>query len=232
ARRALRAAGAGQRGRIARRGDLRGEPLRLRAHRGFLWRSRRARHLPGPHRGRRRLRPTPAARDDSPVAPRRAVRAPRGGRPDRQGDRLVLVPAALPARTVADHRRLSSVRHLAGSGVTCARPAGRAWATRSAALQAIASAGVPSLKANLICWRSSGVSMWPCTATACWTAASSSSSSVSAAIATVQFETLGDCRQSMYLRVIALSLEWLEEPMVGGSRSAASDVVPGGTARQ
>jgi hypothetical protein len=45
--------------------------------------------------------------------------------------------------------------------------------------------------------RNSGLSLWPCTADACWTAASIYSFSVSADIAMEQFISLGYSRQSM-----------------------------------
>lgn len=55
--------------------------------------------------------------------------------------------------------------------------------------------GVPSLIACLSCSRNSGVSTWPWTATACCTAISNSSFSLSAEIATVHFDSLGKSRQ-------------------------------------
>ena len=54
--------------------------------------------------------------------------------------------------------------------------------------------------------RKSGVSSWPCTVIACCTAASRSSSSLSALSAIVQFISLGNSRQSMNLRPIFSSL--------------------------
>ena len=58
-----------------------------------------------------------------------------------------------------------------------------------------------------ICARTSGLSLWPCTATACCTAASISSFLVSADIATVQFILLGISRQSIDIRVIFFSFD-------------------------
>jgi hypothetical protein len=60
--------------------------------------------------------------------------------------------------------------------------------------------GVPSFIAPLIICRRSGVSWCLCTATACWTAASNNSASLSALRAIVQFISLGNARQSMNLR--------------------------------
>ena len=59
--------------------------------------------VPGPHRGRRHLRQSPAGRDHRRVAGLPAVRRLEGLGLDRQGDRLLLLPAAIPARAVA-HR--------------------------------------------------------------------------------------------------------------------------------
>src|SRR5687768_15097618 len=62
-----------------------------------------------------------------------------------------------------------------------------------------------------ICSRSCGLSWWPCTATACCTAASSSSFFVSAEIATVQLLSLGYSRQSIDILPMIVSLakrEW------------------------
>jgi len=52
----------------------------------------------------------------------------------------------------------------------------------------------------LSCARNSGVSACLCTVVACWTAASRSSASLSADSATEQFISLGNSRQSIYLR--------------------------------
>jgi EAL domain-containing protein (putative c-di-GMP-specific phosphodiesterase class I) len=61
--------------------------------------------------------------------------------------------------------------------------------------------GAPSRTAVRICARRSGVSLCLCTATACCTAASMSSCSESELIAIVHFDSLGNSRQSMYLRI-------------------------------
>ena len=66
--------------------------------------------------------------------------------------------------------------------------------------------GVPSLIAVRIMVRKSGMSSCPCTVIACCTAASKSSSSLSALSASVQFISLGYSRQSMNLRPIFSSL--------------------------
>ena len=63
--------------------------------------------VPRPHRGRRHLRQPRAGRDDRRLAGLPAVRRLEGLGLDRQGDRLVLLPAAVPARAVADGRRMT-----------------------------------------------------------------------------------------------------------------------------
>src|SRR5262245_44631625 len=54
--------------------------------------------------------------------------------------------------------------------------------------------------------RSSGQSVCWWTETACWTATSSNSSSLSAEMATLQLVSLGNSRQSMYLRLMTVLL--------------------------
>src|SRR5258706_4436909 len=80
-------------------------------------------------------------------------------------------------------------------------------------------AGLPSLKYLRISARISGVSLCPWTATACCTAASSNSLSLSAEIATVQLLSLGASRQSMNLRVMKVS--WSGSSAVHSSGAAA-----------
>ena len=70
--------------------------------------------------------------------------------------------------------------------------------------------GVPSLTAFFSSRRNSGVSSWPWVATACWTATSSNSFSVSAEMVTVQFISLGNSLQSIYLRPMSPPNTWIE----------------------
>ena len=58
--------------------------------------------LPRPHRGGRHLRQPPAGRHHRRLARLPALRRLEGLGLDRQGDRFVLLPAAIPARAVAD----------------------------------------------------------------------------------------------------------------------------------
>ena len=68
---------------------------------GFYGVGRGVRLVPRPHRGRRHLRQPPAGCDHRRLARLPAVRRLEGLGLDRQGDRLVLLPAAVPARAVA-----------------------------------------------------------------------------------------------------------------------------------
>ena len=63
--------------------------------------------LPGPHRGRRRLRQPAPGRHDRRLAVLPGLRRVEGLGLHGQGDRLLLLPAALHARAVADGRRVS-----------------------------------------------------------------------------------------------------------------------------
>ena len=77
-------------------------------------------------------------------------------------------------------------------------------------LPAALTGGLPSLKTPRNSLRNAGLSWCPCTVTACCTAASRSSSSLSADIAIVHFISLGNSRQSMYLRGTMISRELYE----------------------
>ena len=80
--------------------------------------------------------------------------------------------------------------------------------------------------------RNSGVSWCLWTATACWTAASINSFSLSAEIAIVQFISLGNKRQSMYLRAMAGSLRGANArdasigPSIGRFKTAGDSARP------
>src|SRR4051812_5168987 len=80
------------------------------------------------------------------------------------------------------------------------------------------------------CSLNSGVSLWPWTATACCTAASSSSFSVLAEMAMEQLLSLGNCRQSTYLRSISASYpsggKGCCQHLEASSRMAESILVP------
>ena len=74
--------------------------------------------------------------------------------------------------------------------------------------------------------RKSGVSSCPCTVIACCTAASKSSSSLSALSASVQFISLGNSRQSMNLRPIFSSLPCGPKRSITGTHSASQQNRP------
>src|SRR6185312_8456231 len=81
--------------------------------------------------------------------------------------------------------------------------------------------GLPSFTLARICWRSCGESSCLCTLTACCAAAATTSSSVSAEIATEHLVSLGNNRQSMYLRAIV-------SPPSGGNEGTRESRPPRG----
>ncbi len=84
------------------------ERQRPRPHRRLLRQRRRRAVLPRPRRGRRHVREPAPGGDDRRLARLPGLRGLEGLGLDRQGDRLLLLPAALPARAVPDRRGVSA----------------------------------------------------------------------------------------------------------------------------
>ena len=112
------------------RGDGARQRFRPWPDRGFLRRGGRDCVVPGAHRGGRHLRQSPAGRDHGRVAGLPAVWRLEGIGFHGQGDRVFLLPAAVPARAVAHGRGARMARSCRSPQPSAVRPDGAASPSR------------------------------------------------------------------------------------------------------